>query len=417
MLVTAVAQLLLVVSGICAARILGTTERGELALYALVPAILTALAAFGTPIAATYFIARDTLSRRHIIGLVTRLMVVQTMVVLVVQLVILVIVYHGDQASLQIAALFTLLLGPGELAQDYGTSILQGEGRFVAFNISRILPVVAYAGAVLALLVLSGGSLLTVTLCYVIATAASGTSTLAVALSGSRKRHEDEVSGATYPTLREVTVFGAKSMLGAIYPTETFKIDQAFVGVFLSSTALGYYVVALSFVNLPRFVAQSIGMVAYPHIAAIRNRDAARRSVWKFVLATAVMAGLICALIAIAAPWIVPFAFGDEFKEAVPIVQLLLVSSGILALRRVLSDGMRGAGHPLLGTSAELTGLVVMFPMLAFWIPSDGTTGAAIALAIAAAVGFVVLLIGLFIVDRRPTAREQDLLPVVASHD
>ncbi len=403
MLITAIAQLVLVVSGICAARILGTDERGQLALFALVPTLLVTLMGFGTPIAITYYLARYSHSRRYLLRLSSRLFLGQGILVLAAQAIILVILYGDDSNAIRVAAAATLLIGPGELAQDYGTAIFQGEGRFLAFNLTRLSPVVLYAGTVLTLLILGDGSLMTVTASYVGATVVSGALTMGLALSGRRIDDDTEGVRSRHPRLREILTFGGKSMFGAVYPTETFKIDQAFVGFFLSKAALGYYVVALSFVNLPRFASQSVGMVAYPHIAAIDDRDAARKSVWKFVFVTGILSTVLCIGIALAAPWIVPFAYGHEFSRAVPIVQLLLISSGILAVRRVLSDCMRGAGFPLLGTVAEIAGLVAMLPLLAIWVPGDGTTGAAIALALAAAVGLLVLLVGVIVAERSGT--------------
>ena len=63
-------QLALVVSGVCAARILGVHDRGQLALFILVPLILTVLGALGVPVATTYFIARDQTNARGIVSVV-----------------------------------------------------------------------------------------------------------------------------------------------------------------------------------------------------------------------------------------------------------------------------------------------------------------------------------------------------------
>ena len=57
---------------------------------------------------------------------------------------------------------------------------------------------------------------------------------------------------------------------------ETFRLDQAVVGLFLTPAALGLYVVGLAFANLPRFIAQSVGYIAYPRINSPCACDAPR---------------------------------------------------------------------------------------------------------------------------------------------
>ncbi len=72
--------------------------------------------------------------------------------------------------------------------------------------------------------------------------------------------------------------FGVRGMLGASSPIEYYRLDQAVVGLFLAPVALGIYTVALAFTNLPRFVSTSVGMVAYPHVAAEQDRMAGVRA-------------------------------------------------------------------------------------------------------------------------------------------
>ncbi len=68
-----------------------------------------------------------------------------------------------------------------------------------------------------------------------------------------------------------MVAFGAKGLLGANSPIEYYRVDQAVVGLFLTPVALGLYSVALAFTNLPRSIANSLGVVAYPHVAVQRT--------------------------------------------------------------------------------------------------------------------------------------------------
>lgn len=390
-------QLALVVSGICAARILGVHDRGQLALFVLVPLILTVFGALGTPVAITYFIARDRTNARGVVSTVRKLGMRQTAVIMAIYIVILIALYHSAPNSLKLAAATTLLLIPTKLAQDYGICILQGQGRFRAFNITRCLPAFAYAALVLVVFVIGGGHLLAVTLCYVVATSTMGIVTLTICLRGLPARAAAERN----PQPREVISFGLKALLGAVYPTEAFQIDQAFVALFLSPIALGLYVVGVSFTNLPRFMAQGVGLVAYPHVAGVHDRRDARQAVWRFFWLVTAMSLVICGALELATPRLIPVVFGNDFRGSVGVTQILLIASFIVSIRRVLSDGMRGAGYPTLGTLAEVIGLLLLVPALAVLIPVAGLTGAAAAVPIAAGGGLVALLLGIAVTRRQ----------------
>ena len=175
-------------------------------------------------------------------------------------------------------------------------------------------------------------------------------------------------------------------------PLESLRLDQAVVGLLLSPVALGLYVVGVSFTNLPRFVAQSIGVVAYPHVAAERDPVLARRSMWNLFWLSVLVCTAVIVPLELAAGWLIPAFFGDAFAPAVGIMQILLLSALFLSARRVLTDASRGVGLPILGTIAEVASwvaLVICIPLLA---PAFGASGVAAAFALSAAVSLLALV-------------------------
>jgi Na+-driven multidrug efflux pump len=93
------------------------------------------------------------------------------------------------------------------------------------------------------------------------------------------------------------------------------------------------------------------------------------------------------------AGWLIEFAFGDDFEGATPIARILLIGAVFMSGKRVLSDGVRGAGHPTLGTIAELASWVALAIGLAILVPLDGVTGAAWAVTASFVVNFALLVI------------------------
>ena len=81
--------------------------------------------------------------------------ILQAALLTLVQAVLLWIFVAGQPEQVWLAGLLTLALMPTILGMEYGLAILQGQGRFFAFNVLRALPVSGY-GAIIALLFVTG---------------------------------------------------------------------------------------------------------------------------------------------------------------------------------------------------------------------------------------------------------------------
>lgn len=389
-------QAALVVSGILVARMLGVENRGHLALLTILPLLISQIGGLGVWLSVTFFVAQQPANTRGILRRLARFLALQALLLTSVHGLALMLVFGDESRDAQLAAAFTLPVIPASLAQLYGLAILQGQQRFRAFNLCRFAPGALYALSALVLFLANVRTLPMVTACYVGALL-MGATAFVIAWRGV----DPQPVGGDSPTVREMIRFGTRAILGSASPTDGLGIDQAIVGLFLSSSALGLYVVGLAFTNLPRFVAQSIGMVAYPNVAAREAPHDARRALWKF---SAVGVGVCLAIVMaleIGAGWLIPFFFGPSFSGSVEITRLLLISAFFLSVRRVLSDAARGAGEPMLGTIAEIASLATMFPAMAVFAPALGVDGVAAALGAGSSAGLLAILVGLVRSRRR----------------
>jgi O-antigen/teichoic acid export membrane protein len=397
-------QLALVIGGVLSARMLGANDRGYFALILLVPHILAQLGTLGLPLAITYFIASRPRAARRIVRSSATTAAVQVVVCASLQVLILYFLLRGDPNRVKIAAVVSLGLTPGLFALQYGPAILQGKRHFKPFNILRVMPVVLYSLGVLIIYILGYRTLIAITVVQLLAVGIAGTAVMFVALkrlqgegadlaenSDASEENSFPASIPEAPPRKELTWFGIKGLLGSMSAVETLRIDQAVIGLFLSPIALGLYVVGISVTNLPRFLTQSVGMVAYPAVASTDEALMRSRLVWRyFWIATAVAVAVVVPL-EISASTLIPLFFGHDFEASVPVAQIMLAGTVAVGARRVLADGVRGAGHPALGTVAELTAWVVLGPMLALFVPRLGVKGVALALATSWAVSLVFL--------------------------
>ena len=96
---------------------------------------------------------------------------------------------------------------------------------------------------------------------------------------------------------------------------DSVRLDQAVVGP-LDTSFPRLYVVAQAFTTLPRVVASSVGMVAYPQVAAESDRGAARRSMWRFFFLVLALSVPIVVVFELMAGELISLAFGEAFTEA-----------------------------------------------------------------------------------------------------
>src|SRR5262249_2760064 len=139
----------LVVSGVLVARILGVQGRGYLALLVLFPTVLVQIGSLGLPLATTYELSKHRAQTEHVVRLLLRPVCIQAFVLVLLHAAILVGVFWNDPESVRVSALVSLAALPAMLAHLYGTAVLQGRQRFLAFNVVRLLPALCYSVAVI----------------------------------------------------------------------------------------------------------------------------------------------------------------------------------------------------------------------------------------------------------------------------
>ena len=243
----------------------------------------------------------------------------------------------------------------------------------------------------LILLLTGEGDLAVVASVWAIGLVATG---LVALLVGTRKVLSRSGGGDRMVGSRNLLSFGLKGLLGSTYPVDTLMLDQAVVGLFMSPAVLGLYVVAVAFTNLPRFVGQSVGMVAYPTVANARDPLEAQRRLSRLVMLTVGVSLVILAAIEITASWIVPVLFGHEFEGAVTLVRILIVASSLTAVRRVLTEGARGRGEPGIGSIAELVTWIVFLPAVAVFGAAWQAEGVAWAMVVSSLAGLFAIVVG-----------------------
>lgn len=358
-------QAVLVISGILVARILGVEGRGYLAILALFPSLISQLGLLGLPHAATYYVAMNRNYASAICYSLRIPFLLQISVLPILHFFILRLYLNEQPNQIVLAGYFTIAVTPSLVAQRYGLALLQGLNMFRPFNIMRLMPATAYSGVIFLVFVARVGTLPVVIFSWMCVNSIVGIATLCIAHRRASSLKASFRSEGN-PSLIKMLQFGIKGLIGALSPLENFRLDHLVAGLLLSPAALGLYVVAQAFTNLPRFIAQSIGMVAYPAMSSCLNdMGKTKKTLNRFIWVTAAFNGFLVLFLNLLIPVLIPFFFGNEFSESINIARLLLLGAFLASCRQIIVVGLRGLGKPEVSTWTELS----MYPFLVIFGP------------------------------------------------
>lgn len=399
-------QVLLLISGPLVARLLGVEGRGYLAAINVWGVVLTLVGTLGVPAACTYYLSQAEDDRQRLLGEAYRMAAAQIVVLLPILGIVLSWWAHGKPADVQLSVYLSLAIVPANLLHQYALGIIQGRQHFTALNISRLLPALIYASAVVAFFLTGERQITYVVGAWVMSFILAAAISTTLALRGYRVEWRGDRC-----IRKRLLKFGIRGHIGMLAPVDGLKLDQIAASVLLSPAALGLYVVAYAFTNVPRFIAQSAGLVAYPAIAQRSKEGDSQRLVARYFLGVTGLNILAGALLVAFMPVMLPWFFGVAFVGSVPISQILIGGVTVVASRRILVECLRGVGHPGISTVAE----VAMYPWLItgglYLMLTYGALGLAVGVTVGYAISLLVAVIAWIRLQRQPTGGRAQMDP------
>ncbi len=386
---TASANLLIAISGtvagIIAARLLGPSGRGELAAATAWAGILSVIATLGLPQAITFYTARSPARLGDIFSASLFLLAIQGCVIVAGGWMAATLILGQFQPAALPAVQIYLFSVPFSLLVTYLSTMAQGLNRFGLFNGLRVGSAAAYP------LVMILGLLLGVHDAKSIVALMLGAqiiaATIATVIFVARNR----------PTIRirktqiwELLRYGLKSYWGSLSWMANARLDQLIMSAFVDLGQLGLYAVAVSYSTVLFPLSGAFAMVLFPRVAGEPGK-AAEKTIRRALRTNLIVSSAGALVLAIISPFLLPLLFGVEFNGAVMPSIILLVAIVILGFNYVLSDGLRGMGHPGTTSIAELVGAAITVIGLLLFLPILGIYGAALVSVLSYAIVALVL--------------------------
>lgn len=384
------AILLGLLMGILLARLLGPTGNGQYAVAMLLPTMLATALNFGIAPANVYYVGRrevpiDTAVRTNlwlwaglsVLGAVIGYMVVST---------------KGDRwfpgvptAYLWIA----IAVFPLTLMRDLVASLLQAIQDFTSYNKLMIVgPAVNLVLGVIALWVLDwsvSGALLAAVL-----GSAAGLS-VAIAAIGNRMRTDPAPARESYVT--RCLSYGWKSHLTNVLTFVNYRADILLLNFLLTPAATGIYTIAVQLAERLWVFSQSVSTVLLPRLSEQYADGEGRGAVTPLIARWVFMLSILGAVaMAVVAPLVVPWLFGDAYRGAVRAFLWLLPGIVMGGLARILANDIAARGLPGVNLLVSVVVVSLNIGGNLLLIPRMGISGAALATTIAYTVNAVMKL-------------------------
>lgn len=190
--------------------------------------------------------------------------------------------------------------------------------------------------------------------------------------------------------LRWAIGYGAVAELAYLIGAVSARGDTVLVYSLAGRRDAGLYSVALTVGFAVAAAAWALSYVSFPRLANLPAGEAAG-AIARVCRVGIVASIAVSAPAAIAAPFLIPLAFGSGFSGAVPPAVILTLGTAAVAAQVLLSRGVAARGHPRAMLSSYLASVAAMIGLDLVLIPSLGLSGAALGSVCAALAGLAVV--------------------------
>jgi len=377
------------VTSTLAARLLGPQGRGELAAVQNLVGLVSVLALIGLPDAVTYMTSKEQNASGEL--LVTAVLISGAVAVALVLLAIFFIpILLGSQREsiLDIGRYYLLSVFIYSVA-GLPYNSLQGSLKMNVWNMLKMVSPTLWLGT-LVLSWLSSPSF-PIPAEYVLRLHLIALMLYPLVVLPITKRFISGPYRFSTRAARQLTRYGLPSFLSVALQQLKLRLDQLLMAVFLPPRVLGLYAVSVAWSAIAPLIINAIGQVALPSIANVKaSQD--RKVVSKMMRGSVIVACILTTTWGFVTPLVFLRLMGEQFREALGILVLLIPAAGVTAMNSVASQILKGLGRPKDAMFVEMAGLAATFILLAVLLVPYQLVGASWASLISCLVSFAFAL-------------------------
>jgi O-antigen/teichoic acid export membrane protein len=192
------------------------------------------------------------------------------------------------------------------------------------------------------------------------------------------RRVSTEPPALSLAVFRQSIGIGIKAYSIAVFGFLLMRIDLLMVKYMLGATEAGYYSISQVLTENTMMFPVVVGLLLFPKLASIREREEKLHLANKAVLVTAALMLPVVVIATLAAAPIISIAFGKNFLPAVSPFAWLMPGTYFLGIEVVMVQLLNSEGFPRVIVVAWIADTIINVA-LNFWaIPRYGITGASV---------------------------------------
>lgn len=195
---------------------------------------------------------------------------------------------------------------------------------------------------------------------------------------------------------KQLIAFTLPVTLGAVGWTVMFGINPVLIKYFLGAEQVGYYSVGLTLVQIFSFLPDAISTITMPKVAGTKNRDMIPKYLALSAVGTGIISIIALIVLLIFKDWILTVLFTPKYIPALDVILPLSISAIFSGLGAIYASAWQGINRPGVPSIIVSIGAAVNLITGYFLIGQYGITGAAISLAVASIVSFLIIFIATF---------------------
>ena len=195
------------------------------------------------------------------------------------------------------------------------------------------------------------------------------------------------------PLMKSMIKLGLVNALAIFVMQLNYRIDVLMLKKLSSLEQVGFYSVATQIAEQIWYIPYAIETIILSRSANATNDHAVTRTVASIFRVSMITGILASVLIFFIAPYVIPWIFGKEFMNSVPMIQTILPGILILVAFRILYSHLTGMGKPQVAIYTFLPALIINFVANLFLIPKYGGMGAVWSTNISYAIGSIAFIL------------------------
>jgi O-antigen/teichoic acid export membrane protein len=199
------------------------------------------------------------------------------------------------------------------------------------------------------------------------------------------------------PFFAAATVMGLRAYPPLVFLYLLVKSDVLVLRALRGAEETGIYSIASQIVDVALILPATIGALALPRVIQAARPTA---ELLRVLRPTAVLVGLVAALLVVFGHWAIVHIFGRAYEGAYPALLLLLPGLVCLSLQSLLGQYFAARGFPLFVSLYWLLGFATNLALNLLLVPRFGFRAAAATSSLGYALVFA-LMLGRFLSDRR----------------